>query len=155
MNTSHVQTKALLVGAFVFVIVADQAIKNYASQSDTITLIPGLLTFVHVLNTGFLWFHSGPALWVNVLLLLLIAVMVFVRRNIMTFRESLAFAFLMGGGISNVFDRFRFGGVYDVFQFHSLGIANLADGVIILGILLFLTEAFRTSGKEVETKEIS
>lgn len=53
-------------------------------------------------------------------------------------QASVLFVFL--GGASNVFDRFKFGGVIDVLQVGNYLVLNLADVLITIGIVLMLID---------------
>lgn len=60
---------------------------------------------------------------------------------------TLAFAFVIGGGIGNLIDRVAYGSVTDFFQiklgFFKTGIFNMADVSVSLGILLIIFVSFR------------
>jgi signal peptidase II len=58
-----------------------------------------------------------------------------------------ASALLLGGAISNLIDRLRFGYVVDYIEISSLPVFNLADVAIILGAVLLLVTAFRKEKK--------
>lgn len=59
--------------------------------------------------------------------------------------QAIASAMIVGGALSNVLDRFRFGAVADFLDFHALGwhypAFNLADSCITLGIVLLLFDS--------------
>lgn len=50
----------------------------------------------------------------------------------------LHYAWILGGGISNVIDRFRFGAVIDTFILPGGFFFNLADVAILIGLILVL-----------------
>lgn len=52
--------------------------------------------------------------------------------------ETICYAFLLGGGISNSMDRLRFGAVHDTFALPGGLLFNLADIAILTGIFLLL-----------------
>jgi len=59
---------------------------------------------------------------------------------------ALALGLLMGGGVSNLLDRFLHGGVVDYVYWHcgfDFAIFNFADVMIDLGVVLILIAAFR------------
>jgi signal peptidase II len=61
-------------------------------------------------------------------------------------RDGLAIGLLAGAGISNVLDRFLYGGVVDYFYWHcgfDFAIFNLADVMIDVGVLLILLQHLR------------
>lgn len=49
----------------------------------------------------------------------------------------LAYGLLIIGGYSNLFDRLKFGGVIDIIHW-QLGVFNLADGYLLVGLLMAL-----------------
>lgn len=51
-------------------------------------------------------------------------------------RETVCYALLLGGGVSNSMDRLRFGVVHDIFVLPGGLLFNLADVAIIAGIFL-------------------
>ncbi len=55
-------------------------------------------------------------------------------------------ALVIGGAIGNVFDRFRFGAVYDFLDVHVLGFHwpafNIADSAIVVGVIILMIYAF-------------
>ncbi len=68
---------------------------------------------------------------------------------------ALALGLLMGGGVSNLLDRFLEGGVVDYVYWHcgfDFAIFNFADVMIDLGVVLILIATFRNqdNNKEIE-----
>ena len=63
--------------------------------------------------------------------------------------ESLAWGMILGGGISNFFDRFFFGGVLDFIECQltlssvSFPVFNIADIAVFFGFLILLKNYFR------------
>ena len=60
--------------------------------------------------------------------------------------HHLGIALVIGGAIGNVFDRFRFGAVFDFLDFHALGFHwpafNIADSAIVIGVFILMIYAF-------------
>lgn len=50
---------------------------------------------------------------------------------------------MLGGGISNLFDRFFYGGVLDFISLPLVPVFNLADALIVSGVLVLLVDFFR------------
>ena len=63
----------------------------------------------------------------------------------------MAFAFVIGGGLSNIIDRILLGYVTDFFQikrgFFKTGILNMADVSVTMGVLLILILSFKSQKK--------
>ncbi len=69
---------------------------------------------------------------------------------------AFAIGLLMGGGISNLLDRFLHGGVVDYVYWHcgfDFAIFNFADVMIDLGVLLILITSFRDDHKARQKAE--
>lgn len=72
--------------------------------------------------------------------------------------QVIAYSFILGGGISNIYDRLLFGRVVD---FMNMGIGNLRTGIfnvadmsIMLGLFMMLPYLFKKSpGKKQEAEE--
>ncbi|MFK7839801.1 MAG: signal peptidase II [Bdellovibrionales bacterium] len=60
--------------------------------------------------------------------------------------NRLGIAMVIGGAIGNVFDRFRFGAVFDFLDFHIFGFHwpafNIADSAIVIGVFILMIYAF-------------
>jgi len=80
------------------------------------------------------------------LIVLLILLFRLLYNNKNKFPITVAFSFLIGGGLSNLIDRIRYGSVTDFVQlklsFFKTGIFNLADVSVTIGILLIIGLSF-------------
>ena len=142
----------------VFVIVFDQVTKylvlNHLEPYQAIKITSFfniLLSFNTGSAFGFLNEASGWQQW----LLGSIAVIVSAILIVMLLRQprdekltSISFAFILGGALGNLIDRFNHGHVIDFFHFHianwSWPIFNVADSLICVGAgLLLLSLVFR------------
>lgn len=139
-------------------IVVDQLSKYWVDKTvdrDSVTeLLGNLLTLRHVLNEGaFLGMGSelsGPVKLV-VLLILPAIVLGFVvyhmiKEKHMDKLSLIGFSCVVGGGVSNIFDRFVHGSVIDFlhmdFGFVRTGIFNAADLSVTTGMVLILWSSF-------------
>ena len=77
-----------------------------------------------IVNSGIIW-----PIWLIVLLLLLM---------IRVFGWSLGTVLILAGGISNLIDRVRFGGVIDYITIGWWPSFNLADCFILAGVIILL-----------------
>lgn len=162
-----------IFAVIIITIVADQISKVVVR--DTITLrtstdpgerIPVLgdaLVLMNVENTGaFLGMGSELNVPVKIILLLILPVVVlgFVLRHILkdkSIDKSSLFAFssIIGGGISNVFDRIAFKKVTDFLYIElsehiHTGIFNLADLAVTTGMIILIIASFKKK-KDMET----
>ncbi len=141
------------------VLVLDQwtkwMVEAHLSDHASIEVIPGLLNFTHVRNTGvaFGMFASRGNVYGTLILTLLgIAALVFVgyyfrivpRHDRMLL---LALALVMGGAVGNLLDRILRGAVtdfvdfyYGTYHWHTF---NVADTAISVGIGLMILGTFR------------
>ncbi len=60
--------------------------------------------------------------------------------------HHLGIGLVIGGAIGNVFDRFRFGAVFDFLDFHLFGFHwpafNIADSAIVIGVFILMIYTF-------------
>ena len=152
----------LLGGVAILVaLAADQTVKlilqsGALSALDGSTLIPGVLSVRFTWNRGV----SFSLLWqtgdLGRLLLLVGLAGVVAVLSAWLFRarrtlEALAIGFLIGGALSNLVDRYRYGAVFDFLQvrfgYSQLFICNVADVFITFGVILLLIDALWIKGK--------
>jgi signal peptidase II len=85
----------------------------------------------------------------------LISIYLFKNKNV--FEEYyLPISLLYAGGLSNILDRFTYGGVVDYFYWHygfEFAIFNFADVIIDLAVLIIILKQIKQS-KEEKQKEI-
>ncbi|OBV29350.1 signal peptidase II [Helicobacter sp. CLO-3] len=98
------------------------------------------LSIVLVYNDGvafsMLAFLQGYLKWLQIGFIALIVGYIFTQREIFA-RYWLGFGLMIGGGISNVIDRFVHGGVVDYVYWHywfDFAIFNFADVMIDIGV---------------------
>jgi signal peptidase II len=152
------QTDAIRVGRFsrflwvitaVVVFVADQVTKAVVGASipehTTVPLLPHFLNLIHTSNTGaaFGLFSDSPAPWKTVLLvvvsgaLLAMVIAVMWRNQRLRWEAGVGLALILGGALSNLFDRVRLGRVVDFldvyYRSYHWPTFNLADSAIVVG----------------------
>jgi len=131
------------------VFVADQVTKALVEASipehTTVPVIPRFLNLIHTKNAGaaFGLFSDSPATWKTVLLIVvssaLLAIVIGVMWRNQQFRwdTGVGLALILGGALSNLFDRIRFGRVVDFVDVYFRGYHwptfNLADSAIVVG----------------------
>ena len=91
-------------------------------------------------------------------LLLIIIGTIYLLKNRDVFEEYyLPIALLYAGGLSNILDRFTYGGVVDYFYWHygfKLAIFNIADVIINLAVALIIYKQIIQMRKEKKKKDI-
>jgi signal peptidase II len=145
------------------VLISDQATKALVwlrlgpgGDQEMIPVIPGVLRFLYVENTGAAFgILQGRSILLAVLaVVVVLALAIYFRRLI---AESSWFAvalgLLFGGALGNILDRVQHGFVIDFIDFPYWPTFNLADsaittGVIILGIFLLKRDQRRESPRK-------
>jgi len=148
-------SRAVWVVIAVAVFVGDQVTKAIVEASipehTTVRVLPNFLNLVHTNNAGaaFGLFSDSPSTWKTVLLILvsslLLAMVVGImwRHQQLRWESGVGLALILGGALSNLFDRIRFGRVVDFvdvyFRTYHWYTFNLADACIVVGagVLLF------------------
>ena len=131
------------------VFVADQVTKALVEatipEHTTIRVLPYFLNLIHTNNAGaaFGLFSDSPSAWKTVLLtgvsglLLVMVILVMWRNQQLRWETGVGLALILGGALSNLFDRIRFGRVVDFVDVYFRGYHwptfNLADTTIVVG----------------------
>lgn len=102
------------------------------------------LGFEIVYNKGVAFGMFPDFAWIIILIIALLlycpVVILFRKKSPNVFASSsLGIALILGGGISNLFDRFVFGAVRDFIDFGFWPSFNLADAAISFGFLLLVS----------------
>ncbi len=83
---------------------------------------------------------------------------IYLFKNKDVFKEYyLPIALLYAGGLSNILDRFTYGGVVDYFYWHygfEFAIFNIADVIINLAVVIIIYKQIRQSREEKKQKDI-
>ncbi len=83
---------------------------------------------------------------------------IYLFKNKDVFKEYyLPIALLYAGGLSNILDRFTYGGVVDYFYWHygfEFAIFNIADVIINLAVVIIIYKQIKQSREEKKQKEI-
>jgi len=95
-------------------------------------------------NYNFLFIFQGWLFYLlTVLILLILAYWVAISWRNERYQLVFALALILVGGFSNFFDRLLYGFVIDYFYFFNLWFFNLADLMILFGVLVLLFDVFR------------
>jgi signal peptidase II len=162
LSPQSVSTRAsLLIGAAVFglAVILDQISKWIVLETigpngsrDAVTIIPGVLQFKFVRNTGsaFGLFQGNSDI---LKVLAIVAVVGLFAYYVRTARHdwivSLALGLQLGGALGNIIDRFRHGYVVDFIDFPRFPTFNIADSAITVGVILLMYAVlFRDAGTD-------
>lgn len=122
---------------------------------SSVEIIPGLLNFIHVRNTGvafglFASHGDRTGTWILIglgLLALSFVVYYFLLTPLWDRLLLVSLGLVMGGAVGNLVDRIAQGGVTDFIDFYvgtyHWHTFNIADSAISVGIALMLLGAFR------------
>ena len=143
---------------FVVVLVIDQLIKlvflnGFRWYGEFFSLI---LTFNNGVAFSMFAFLGENLKFIQAALILAIAIYVFSQKELFN-AHWLPFGILLGGGVSNLLDRFIHGGVVDYVAWHKwfeFAVFNFADVMIDLAIVIFLWQNYQIykKGKQNDTK---
>jgi len=169
-SASSAPKTVYFVTAFVVGYGLDQLTKQWVVEAlhygRVISVIPGFFDLTHVRNPGGAWslFAHGDAslrmpFFVGAAMLAIGLLLYFFRRLEPDMRLSaLALGMVLGGALGNLTDRLRHGEVVDFLQFHLLfdytfPTFNVADSLIVVGVILLMIETFFEPGPELDSAE--
>ena len=131
---------------FLVILAADQAMKWWTVQSlalyETAPLLPGIVEFRYIQNTGGGWSILSEHTWLLSLLtaaIILALTLLMVLRVVKHPAGMTALTMLVAGGAGNLMDRLRLGYVVDMFHFEfwpSYPVFNVADISVVVGVIL-------------------
>ena len=149
----------IIFSIIIFIFFLDLITKNYALSSLIINhsiSINNFLNFTLAFNHGaafsFLSDAGGWQRWFfiifSIVVILIITYILVKERN----SQYIAFSFVIGGAIGNLYDRIFYGYVIDFIEFHYNSfywpIFNIADIAISIGIILLLYSMFAKESKK-------
>jgi signal peptidase II len=142
-------SRLLSVVIAIVVFLGDQATKALVESSipehSVVPVLPHFLNLTHTKNAGaaFGLFSESPAPWKTVMLivvsgaLLSTVVAIVWRSRHLQWETTVGLALILGGALSNLFDRIRFGRVVDFidvyYRSYHWPTFNLADSAIVMG----------------------
>jgi len=142
------------------VIIVDQATKFlvndfFISHHASVPIIPSVFHLTYVKNTGvaFGLFKNHPQLLLGIILGSVVALMIYLRylkeeNNFL----KIAYGFIIGGALGNLFDRIRLGWVVDFLDFRIWPVFNGADSFITVGVTIILIDIIFLSKKKIKSK---
>ena len=134
-------------------IILDQITKLFAClYLKDIELIKGFFNLTYVENTGGAWgiLDNNRIVLVGVSVLTVLIINKYINSEVVISRLStVSYGLLLGGIFGNLFDRIFRGFVVDFFNFTIFGynfpVFNIADSLIIIGVILMLIEVMGDS----------
>ncbi|HVX29453.1 MAG TPA: signal peptidase II, partial [Nitrolancea sp.] len=155
-----------LIAAIVMIaiVAADQASKAWIltrlgphGDTDEIKIIPGLLRFIYVENSGAafgLFQGKSPILTILAMVVIAFLIVYFRQAIARSLWLSIALGLQLGGALGNVIDRFRHGFVVDFVNVPKWWTFNVADSAITIGVIMLgLYLMTRDLGSNEETTQ--
>lgn len=139
-----------LIFLALFIVCIDQLLKLYflriISPGQSIPLIRDFFHITLVENSGaaFGIFKNQTSLFI-ILSFTAIAFIIYSlpRLNKTAHLSKMALVMILGGAVSNLIDRIRFGYVIDYLDFRIWPVFNIADSFISIGAILFIIQLIR------------
>ena len=125
------------------VVAADQLVKWLSIRlTESVTLIPGVMDFTYVENTGMAFSMLSGHTW----LLGIISVVCIVlgwwvlRRYRLGAWSRIGAMLMLGGAVGNMIDRLFRGYVVDMFEtlFVNFAVFNVADAALTVGVIMMI-----------------
>lgn len=148
--------------AIILCIAADQAVKLYVVSRlalyESAPLLPGVVELLYIRNTGggfsILTGHTWILTVVTAALMAGIAVLL-VKKYFSHPLAMWTLTAILGGGLGNLIDRVRLGYVVDMFnfQFMNYPVFNVADILVVCGVIGFAAYYLLLHDKAAEKKE--
>lgn len=123
---------------------------------DVVEIIPGVLRFHFVRNTGsaFGLFQGNSEILKVLAIMAVIGLFVYyVRSASRDWMVSLALGLQLGGAFGNIVDRFRHAYVVDFIDFPRFPTFNIADSAITVGVVLLMYAMLFRDGQTRDTGE--
>jgi signal peptidase II len=157
LSRANVLRNFFIVAVLITNISCDQVskmiVREQIAKDERISLISDHVTLTRVENSGaFLSLGSELPALVRTIILSFIPILAITLALVYIFRERklsrivlMGYAFVIGGGMGNLFDRVWYGSVTDFlhidFGLFETGIFNMADVSIMIGIGLIILNA--------------
>jgi signal peptidase II len=142
--------------------ISKQIVRERIGYLERISVIGDIFTLTKIENEGaFLSFGDTLPYAIKLLLLtilpivaLLYGIYIMYRKNNLSTLTIFGIAFILGGGIGNLYDRIRYGSVTDFmhidFFFFQTGIFNIADVSIMIGMSLMIYNSYFFKNRQTQ-----
>ena len=123
-------------------IVFDQLTKAYASTTKpSFSIIGDFLRIQYIENTGTIFglFEGANYVFMVLAIILCIFISIYMKKNLeRKSTKSKLLMLVLTGGIGNLIDRIFRGFVVDFISLKYVGVFNLSDSYIVIGVILLL-----------------
>lgn len=130
----------------VITIIIDQLIKLFIKTNITkdIVIILNLFKITNVINTGaaFSILRNNNTLLILITIIILVLLNYYIKKTNIE-NDYFELGIILGGIVGNLFDRLLYNGVIDYIEISNFPVFNLADSLIVLGIILLIIKEFK------------
>jgi len=145
---------------FISIFIIDQIIKYGFANFDWNVEGPYMsLQLAYNYGVAFSMFSFLAEYLKYIQLTLVLAGVIYLYKNQDVFIEySLPISLLFAGGLSNILDRFTYGGVVDYLYWHygfKFAIFNLADVIIDLAVVIIIYKQIKQAREEKKAEELN
>ena len=149
----------LAITIFIVVFIIDQVVKfGFANLNWNLDGPYMSLNLAYNYGVAFSMFSFLEHNLKYIQLAIVLIATLYLFKNQSVFKEYyLPIALLYAGGLSNILDRFTYGGVVDYFYWHygfEFAIFNIADVMIDLAVVIIIYKQIRQSREEKKQKEL-
>lgn len=130
---------------FICTIIIDRLIKYWAalifSGQKSFDILPGIFSIKNFNNNAFLFSPIDSNVIIFSLTLLLLIAIIFLGIKFGAWKTKVGLlgnALLIGGALSNLFDRLYWGYVLDYINIANFTVLNFADFAIVAGLIILL-----------------
>lgn len=133
--------KGLIYGAILLLFIGDRFIKYMVREGhgeEGLSIWKGLIIFQGEINPYIAFSLPVHGIWLTIVIVLVVLLLIFYL--IQAFKDQQKYfvyplLFLIGGAVSNLFDRLTVGGVIDYVYIKHFTIFNIADLMILVGAI--------------------
>lgn len=154
----------LAIALGVLLLAADQISKYFVANNfelyESFPLIPRLLNFCYIHNTGGAWGMLSDKTWLLIIITALVmgaVIFWLIKKKVKNMLLFYAVCLILSGGAGNMADRiFRGGRVVDFIQFgfwKSFPVFNIADCGVVIGCALLILYLIIDTVKETKEKK--
>ena len=138
--------KIFLLSLIPFIIYQIVKVLVSLNVKESFVLIPNVVNINYVTNTGAAWniLNNHLVIISFISISAIIFILSYMSHFKLNIRNKIAFILLLGGILSNLFDRVFYGYVIDYIELNiDYPIFNLADTFIVIGVILLIIAIFK------------